>query len=134
MQRRQFLKIASAAAGYAGLAHAGPAKAQSLAGKQIRVVVPFPPGGATDIVARPFAQMLGEALKATVIVDNRGGAGGSIGADVVAKSVPDGQSLLVGTVGTHAINSALYRKLPYNAVTRFHAARPDRARAGRDRR
>ena len=96
-----------------------PANAQSLAGKQIRVVVPFPAGGPTDIVARPFSQMLGEALKATMVVDNRGGAGGSIGADVVAKSAPDGQSLLVGTVGTHAINAALYAKLPYDAVKDF---------------
>jgi tripartite-type tricarboxylate transporter receptor subunit TctC len=63
--------------------------------------------------------MLGEALKATIVVDNRGGAGGSIGADVVAKSEPDGQSLLVGTVGTHAINSALYARLPYDAVKDF---------------
>ena len=63
--------------------------------------------------------MLGEALKATIVVDNRGGAGGSIGADVVAKSAPDGQSLLVGTVGTHAINSALYARLPYDAVRDF---------------
>ena len=96
-----------------------PARAQSLAGKQIKVVVPFPPGGATDIVARPFAQMLGEALKATVLVDNRGGAGGSIAADAVAKSVADGQTLMVGTVGTHAINPSLYVKLPYDAVKDF---------------
>ena len=116
MRRRQFLEIASVVASY--LLLTGYAKAQYLAGKQIRVVVPFPPGGATDIVARPFAQMLGEALKATVVVDNRGGAGGSIGADIVAKSAPDGQSLLVGTVGTHAINPALY-KLPYDAVRDF---------------
>lgn len=117
MRRRQFLEIASVVASY--LLLTGYAKAQYLAGKQIRVVVPFAPGGATDIVARPFAQMLGEALKATVVVDNRGGAGGSIGADIVAKSAPDGQSLLVGTVGTHAINPALYRKLPYDAVRDF---------------
>src|SRR6202008_3727690 len=72
-----------------------------------------------DLVARPCSQMLGEALKATMVIDNRGGAGGSIGADVVAKSAPDGQTLLVGTVGTHAINSALYAKLPYDAVKDF---------------
>jgi len=101
------------------LTRALPARAQTLSGKQIRVVVPFPPGGPTDIVARPFSQMLGEALKATIVVDNRGGAGGSVGADVVARSAPDGQSLLVGTVGTHAINSALYAKLPYDAVKDF---------------
>ena len=108
MQRRQFLRIASTAAGAGLLTRAGPARAQSLAGKQIRMVVPFPAGGPTDIVARPLAQMLGEALKAIVLVDNRGGAGGSLGADAVAKSPPDGQTLLMATVGTHAINPALY--------------------------
>jgi tripartite-type tricarboxylate transporter receptor subunit TctC len=63
--------------------------------------------------------MLADALKATVVVDNRGGAGGSLGADAVAKSAPDGEMLLVGTVGTHAINTALYPKLPYDAVRDF---------------
>src|SRR5258705_2036465 len=119
MQRRQFLKIASAAAGYVVLTHAGSAKAQSLAGKQIRLIVPFPPGGPTDIVARPLAQMLGDALKTTIVVDNRGGAGGSVGADVVAKAAPDGYTLLMATVGTHAINTSLYKQLPYDAVKEF---------------
>ncbi len=107
MQRRQFLRIASAAAGAGLLTRTGPAWTQSLAGKQIRMVVPFPAGGPTDIVARPLAQMLGEALKAIVLVDNRGGAGGSLGAGAVAKSPPDGQTLLMATVGTHAINPEL---------------------------
>src|SRR5262249_3365818 len=115
MRRREVLALAAALAGTRVL----PVHAQLLAGKQIRIVVPFPAGGPTDIVARPFSQMLGDALKATIVVDNRGGAGGSIGADVVAKSEPDGQSLLVGTVGTHAINSALYARLPYDAVKDF---------------
>ena len=87
--------------------------------KPIRLIVPFPPGGPTDIVARPLAQMLGDALKTTVIVDNRGGAGGSVGADIVAKSAADGYTLLMATVGTHAINPALYKKLPYDAVRDF---------------
>jgi tripartite-type tricarboxylate transporter receptor subunit TctC len=115
MHRRTFLGLAAALAA----ARIIPARAQSLAGKQIKLVVPFPPGGATDIVARPFAQMLGEALKATVVVDNRGGAGGSIAADAVAKSAPDGLTLMVGTVGTHAINPSLYARLPYDAVRDF---------------
>jgi tripartite-type tricarboxylate transporter receptor subunit TctC len=119
MRRRELLGLAAALAGARVMTRVFPARAQSLAGKQIRVVVPFPAGGPTDIVARPFSQMLGEALKATMVVDNRGGAGGSIGADVVAKSAPDGQTLLVGTVGTHAINHALYAKLPYDAVKDF---------------
>jgi tripartite-type tricarboxylate transporter receptor subunit TctC len=87
--------------------------------KPIRLIVPGPPGGPTDIVARPLAQMLGDALKVQVIVDNRGGAGGSVGADIVAKSAPDGYTLLMATVGTHAINPALYKKLPYDAIRDF---------------
>ncbi len=75
--------------------------------------------GPTDIVARPLAQSLGEALKATILVDNRGGAGGSIGADAVAKSAPDGATLLMATVGTHAINASLYKKLAYDPVADF---------------
>jgi len=119
MQRREVLWFAAALAGAHLAVRVSPVRSEVLTGKQIRVVVPFPAGGPTDIVARPFSQMLGEALKATIVVDNRGGAGGSIGADVVAKSAPDGQSLLVGTVGTHAINPALYAKLPYDAIKDF---------------
>jgi tripartite-type tricarboxylate transporter receptor subunit TctC len=81
--------------------------------------VPFPPGGPTDIVARPLAQALGTALKQPVVVENRGGAGGSIGADLVAKSPADGYTLLMGTVGTNAINGALYAKLPHDPVKDF---------------
>src|SRR3954468_8992513 len=114
MRRRQFLALGSATAG-AALAPS-LTRAEPLAGKQIRLIVPFPAGGPTDIVARPYAQMLGDALKATMVIDNRGGAGGGLGADAVAKSTPDGHTLLMATVGTHAINSALYKKLPYDAV------------------
>lgn len=121
MHRRQFLITASAAAGAALSMRTGPVRAQSLAGRQIRLIVPFPAGGPTDIVARPLAQMLGEAIKATVIVDNRAGAGGSLGADAVAKSAPDGQTLLMATVGTHAINPALYKSLSYDAERDFTA-------------
>src|SRR6187399_1668118 len=117
MQRRQFLILASTAAGT--FLKSSMAGAQWLIGKQIRLIVPFPPGGPTDIVARPFAQMLGYSLKSIVLIDNRGGAGGSLGADAVAKSAPDGQTLLMATVGTHAINPALYKKLPYDAVRDF---------------
>ena len=85
----------------------------------IKLVVPFPAGGPTDIVARPLAIALQNALKQSVVIDNRGGAGGSIGADVVAKAAPDGYTLLMGTVGTNAINGALYKKLPYDVVKGF---------------
>jgi len=85
----------------------------------LKLVVPFPAGGPTDIVARPYAQQLTALLKEAVVVDNRGGAGGSIGADVVAKSAPDGYTLLMGTVGTNAINGALYKHLAYDPVADF---------------
>jgi len=117
MQRRQFLALAAAGAGASLMP--GLARAQSFSGKQIRIIVPFPAGGPTDIVARPLAQMLGESLKATVLIDNRGGAGGGLGADAVAKSAPDGLTLLMATTGTHAINQALYKKLPYDPVKDF---------------
>jgi tripartite-type tricarboxylate transporter receptor subunit TctC len=87
--------------------------------KPVRLIVPFPAGGPTDIVARPLAQALGNALKQPVVVENRGGAGGSIGADLVAKSPADGYTLLMGTVGTNAINGALYKNLPHDPVKDF---------------
>ena len=113
------LSIAIRAAFVAILISPEMAGAQPTAGGQVRLVVPFPAGGPTDIVARPLAQLLGDALKATVVIDNRGGAGGSLGADAVAKSAPDGRTLLMGTVGTHAINPALYKKLSYDAERDF---------------
>ena len=87
--------------------------------KPIRVVVPFPAGGTTDILARAASQKLSEAFGQPVIVDNRPGAGGNIGAELVAKSPNDGYTLLMGTVGTHAINTALYAKMPYDHVKDF---------------
>jgi len=113
------LSIAISAALVAILASPEMTSAQLTAGGQVRLVVPFPAGGPTDIVARPLAQLLGDALKATIVIDNRGGAGGSLGADAVAKAAPDGRTLLMGTVGTHAINPTLYKKLPYDAEHDF---------------
>jgi tripartite-type tricarboxylate transporter receptor subunit TctC len=84
--------------------------------RPVRMIVPFPPGGPTDIVARPLAQKLTEALGQPVIIENKGGAGGTIGADSVAKSPPDGYTLLMGTVGTQAINVTLYPKLAYDPL------------------
>ncbi|MBA3479642.1 MAG: tripartite tricarboxylate transporter substrate binding protein [Lautropia sp.] len=103
----------------AAVAAPGLSPAQDFPSRPIRLIVPFPPGGPTDIVARPMAQMLGDALKQTVIIDNRGGAGGTIGADAVAKSAADGYTLLMGTVGTSAINGSLYSKLPHDPVGDF---------------
>jgi tripartite-type tricarboxylate transporter receptor subunit TctC len=87
--------------------------------RPVRLVVPFPPGGPTDIVARPLAQKLSASLGQQVIVDNRGGAGGNIGAGAVAKSAANGYTLLMGTVGTHAINASLYKKLTFDPVKDF---------------
>jgi len=95
------------------------ASAQSFPDKPLRLIVPFPAGGPTDIVARPLGQLLSDSLKQPVVIDNRGGAGGSIGADLVAKSPPDGYTLIMATVGTHAINGSLYKKLPYDPVKDF---------------
>jgi tripartite-type tricarboxylate transporter receptor subunit TctC len=116
---RSALRLCSIAVAIAMVASFEDATAQSIAGRQIRLIVPFPAGGPTDIVARPLAQLLGESLKSTIVIDNRGGAGGSLGADAVAKSAPDGRTLLMGTVGTHAINPTLYKKLPYDAKRDF---------------
>ena len=85
----------------------------------IKMIVPFGPGTTTDTVSRVVAEALGRQLNQTVIVDNRAGAGGSVGSDQVAKSAPDGKTLVMGTVGTHAINAALFRKLPYDTLRDF---------------
>jgi tripartite-type tricarboxylate transporter receptor subunit TctC len=95
------------------------ASAQTYPAKPIRIVVPFPPGGATDILARDVAQKLSEAWGQQVIVDNRPGAGGNIGSELVAHSAPDGYTLEMGTVGTHAINASLYARMPYDHVKDF---------------
>ena len=117
--RRRRLIAAAGAAALTNLGGASRAFAQGYPSKTIRMIVPFPAGGPTDIVARPIAQLLGDALGQTIFIDNRGGAGGSIGADAVAKAAPDGYTLLMGTVGTSAINASLYKKLPYNAIADF---------------
>jgi len=95
------------------------AHAQSYPNKTIRMIVPFPAGGATDIVARLVAQKLGDAIGQQVIVDNRGGAAGTIGSDLAAKSPPDGYTILIGTSSTHAIAQSLYAKLPYDSIKDF---------------
>ena len=87
--------------------------------KPIRFVVPYPAGGPLDIMARAIGQKLTEAWNQPVVVDNRAGAGGNIGADLVAKSASDGYTLLMGAVATHAINPSLYSKFPYDPVKDF---------------
>lgn len=108
-----------AALGALTLLLAGGAWAQAYPTKSIRLVVPFPAAGTTDILAREVAQRLSVSFGQSVIVDNRPGAAGNIGSDIVAKSAPDGYTLLMGTVGTHAINPSLYTKMPYNHVKDF---------------
>ncbi|HEY0337375.1 MAG TPA: tripartite tricarboxylate transporter substrate binding protein [Burkholderiales bacterium] len=95
------------------------AGAQLYPAKPIRMIVPFPAGGATDIVGRLVGQKLTEAMGQQVIVDNRGGAGGTIGSDVAAKAPSDGYNILLGTSSTHAIAPSLYAKLPYDPVRDF---------------
>ena len=104
---------------FSALAAAPMAGAQAYPAKPIRIVVPFPPGGATDILARAVAQKLTDAWGQAVVVDNRPGAGGNIGSEIVAKAAPDGYTLEMGTVGTHAINASLYAKMPYDHVKDF---------------
>lgn len=95
-----------------GLAQAYPAK-------PIRLIVPFPAGGATDILARALSQKLGEKIGQTVVVENRPGAGGTIGAEAASKSVADGYTLLLATSSTHSIGPAINPKIPYNAEADF---------------
>jgi tripartite-type tricarboxylate transporter receptor subunit TctC len=97
------------------LAVAGAAHAQHYPTKPIRLMVPFAPGGANDVVARIVAVRLSESLGQPVVVDNRGGAGGTIGADIVAKAPPDGHTLLIASMGL-AVNAVLYPKLPYDTL------------------
>lgn len=108
-------------AGLAALAlgaFAAPAAAE-YPERVVTLIVPFAPGGSTDLVARIVAQKMGEILKQQVIVENRGGGGGSLGAGAVAKAAPDGYTILMATVATHALNPALYKKIAYDAVKDF---------------
>src|SRR3954469_16644113 len=98
---------------------AGAAWAQAYPQKPVTWIVPFPPGGGTDISARTVAAKLGEKWKQSVIVENKSGAAGILGADAAAKARPDGYTLLIVNVGVTSINPALYARLPYNPDTAF---------------
>ena len=119
MQRRQLLKAAAAPLVLAGLPAAVQAQGNWPAAKNITYMVPFATGGTTDTLGRLIAQQLGPALGTTVIVENRGGAGGSVGSELAARAQPDGYTLLGGTISSHAINISLYPKLGYDPVKSF---------------
>jgi tripartite-type tricarboxylate transporter receptor subunit TctC len=98
---------------------ATPAAAQTYPSRPIRIIVPFPVGGIADIYSRLIGLKLNETWGQQVVIDNRTGAGGNIGADLVAKAPPDGYTLVMGSVGTHAVNVSLFSKLPYDPVRDF---------------
>jgi tripartite-type tricarboxylate transporter receptor subunit TctC len=113
LPRRSLLLAAPA------LLSAGSVAAQSGSARPIRLIIPWAPGGTTDILGRIVAEPLGQALGQTVLVENRSGASGNVGSDVVAKAAPDGQTLLFGSMSTHAMNHALMRSMPFDGVTDF---------------
>lgn len=119
MKRRQLLLTAGLCAGVAASLAPAAALAQSYPNKPVRLMVPFPAGGATDIFARALSQKLGERLGQAVVVENRPGAGGTIGSDAVAKAAPDGYTLLLATSSTHSIGPTLNPRMPYDAVKDF---------------
>ncbi|MCZ8092654.1 MAG: tripartite tricarboxylate transporter substrate binding protein [Acidovorax sp.] len=118
--RRQALSaVAAAALAGAGLLGSSATLAQSYPTKPVTIVVPFAAGGTTDILARIIGQALTAELGQSVIVDNRAGAGGNIGGAMAAKAPADGYTLFMGTVGTHAINASLYKKMPFDPIKDF---------------
>ncbi len=121
IERRRFLATALAGAALPGLLATAPA-AHAQTGwpsKPIRLVVPYPPGGGTDVVSRLIAEPLSQALGQSVIVDNKGGANGIVGCQFVASAPPDGHTILLVLPGQMAVNPALYKDLPYNPVRDF---------------
>src|SRR3989442_9765591 len=114
MRRRAFIALAALLPVFCA-AGGGAAFAQAFPTKPVRLVVPFPPGGPLDAVGRAIADKLTQTWGQSVVVDNRPGAGGNIGADLVAKSPPDGYTVVMGALSTHAVNPSLYPKMPYDA-------------------
>ena len=119
MLKRLMPAIAIAVAGFCAVGQVQAQAADTYPNKPIHIVVTFTSGGAPDILARLIGERLSAAWGQSVIVDNKPGAGGNIGADFVAKSAPDGYNLVLGTVGTHSINGSLYQNMPYDMVKDF---------------
>jgi tripartite-type tricarboxylate transporter receptor subunit TctC len=117
--RRNFLSALGAVLIVAMAAIDGGASAQTYPAKPVTLVVPFPAGSTTDLIGRILAGKLAESLNQQVIVENRGGAGGAIGTESVARAAPDGYTLLMGTIGTHSINVSVYPKLAYDPIADF---------------
>ncbi len=115
---RQSVRLALAAALCAVSSVAAIAQ-NNYPSKPVRLIVPFPPGGSTDIIARLVGQKLGERLGQEIVIDNRGGAGGTIGTEIAVRANPDGYTLTMGTTGTHAIAAGLYSKLQYDPIDDF---------------
>jgi tripartite-type tricarboxylate transporter receptor subunit TctC len=119
-RRRAIAGLAAFGLGLGGMLPSAMAEsANDFPSKPITIVVPFSAGGTTDILARLIGQKLTERWKVAVVVDNKLGAGGNIGTAQVARSAPDGYTLVMGTIGTHAINPSLYATMPYDALKDF---------------
>lgn len=119
MRFNRRIVVTASAAALCSLTGLGAQAQGAWPNKPVRIVVPFAPGGTTDILARAVAPELSRVFGQQFVVENKAGAGGNLGAEAVAKSAPDGYTLLMGTVGTHGINRALYPKLPYDPIKDF---------------
>ena len=115
MQRRDFLRVILGSL----LLASGALPAQPYPHKPVRLIMPFPPGGASDLIVRPVAQKLGERLGQQIVIDNRPGAGGNIAAEIAKNSAPDGYTLLFAASANFSINPSLYSRLPYDPVRDF---------------
>jgi tripartite-type tricarboxylate transporter receptor subunit TctC len=113
MRRRHLLALP------ASLALPGIARAQAWPSRPVRMIVPFPPGGTTDVVARLVAQRLSVTLGQSFVIENRAGAGGTLGSDLVAKSPPDGLAFVVSNIASHGVGPSVYRAMPYDSVRDF---------------
>jgi tripartite-type tricarboxylate transporter receptor subunit TctC len=113
MRRRHLLALPAA------LALPGIAHAQAWPSRPVRMIVPFPPGGTTDVVARLVAQRLSVTLGQSFVIENRAGAGGTLGSDLVAKSPPDGLAFVVSNIASHGVGPSVYRAMPYDSVRDF---------------